>query len=623
MVQSVLWAAAAALAAYAVLSFFGGHSELARVVAACTWAMVAIAMMWRGRAVWSAEQTALWIEARAPQLQYALVTAIEARAVHYSDELARVATGVDIRGLVLRAGARAMFRSGAAVAAGLVLLLVVPAGGASHAASRGTSEAAPSAANRLLGLVARVTPPAYARQTPREMRDPLVITALVGSAIDLSGHGSAAGLRAATGEDSVVVGSVAGAGDGPRWTIHVTMPAHGGVMRMRDRGYERVLELDAVPDSLPLVVLDQPPRDSTLRSARGILRLGARATDDIGLRDGYFELIISAGNQEGSYHSVERRIGTTDFANATRALLASAIDLASLGLAPGGRLSVRAVVRDGNAVSGSGSGTSETRTFRIAAPGEYDSLAVEPGAPPPVDSAEMTQRMIVVRTRALRRDAPHLPRDTAARRAEMLSQQEARLSERVQSLLNGQDEDQGGGPLVLPDWQRPLFDTALRALGDAAAQLHAVRLPAALVPELLALRALDSARTGNRLYLRGGAPVVVVNTARVRLTGHDKPDAGPRTPEPPADTAALAAIARLESIAALAVATPEAAADSIAMFRVDIRATWPFAAAALGDAAAALRARRDPGAGLARARRAIAGAPSVAQGLPAWDGGGQ
>jgi hypothetical protein len=240
-----------------------------------------------------------------------------------------------------------------------------------------------------------------------------------------------------------------------------------------------------------------------------------------------------------------------------------------------------------------------------------------------VDSAEITQRMIVARTQALRRDVLRLAKDTAARRAEMLSQQEERLSERVQSLLNGQDEDEGGGPLVLPDWQRPLFDTALRALGDAAAQLHAVRLASALGPELLALRVLDSARTGNRLYLRGGAPVVVVNTARVRLTGHDKPDAGPRTPEPPTDTAASVAVARLESIAALAAGAPAAAADSIAVFRVSIRSAWPSAAAALGEAVVALRAGRDPGASLARARGAIAGTPSVAQGLPPWDGGSQ
>jgi hypothetical protein len=298
-------------------------------------------------------------------------------------------------------------------------------------------------------------------------------------------------------------------------------------------------------------------------------------------------------------------------------------ELKKLGINVTGRIPVEAVAHDDNAVSGPGAGSSETRTFRIAAPGEYDSLAVEPGAPPPVDSAEITQRMIVVRTRALRQDVPRLHKDTAAQRAEMLSQQEERLSEGVQSLLNGQDEDEGGGPLVLPDWQRPLFDTALRALGDAAAQLHAVQLTAALVPELLALRVLDSARTGNRYYLRGSAPALVVNTARVRLTGRGTPDAAPRTPEPPADTAALSAVARLESIAALAVDAPAAAADSIAVFRVAIGGAWPSAAAALGDAAAALRARRDPAASLARARRVIAGAPSVAQGLAAWDAGSQ
>jgi hypothetical protein len=622
-IESVLWAAAAALASRAVLGFFAGHSELPRVAAIWTWAVVAAAMMWRGRAAWSAGETALWIEARAPQLQYALVTAIDPRAAHVRDELARIAAGVDIRRLVLAAGARAVLRSGSAAAAGLVLLLVIPAGSASREAGRFTREPASPPPDRLRGLVARVTPPPYAHEAPREIRDPLVITALVGSAIELSGHGAAAGLRAMTGEDSVAVHSVSGASDGPRWALQVEMPAHASVMRIRDGRDERVVALDAVPDNPPVVVLDQPARDSTLRAARGILQLGARATDDIGLRDGYFELIISAGNQEGSYRSVERKVGTAGFADARRASLASAIDLASLGLAPGGRLSVRAVARDDNTVTGPGTGSSETRTFRIAASGEYDSLAVEPGAPPPVDSAEITQRMIVVRTRALRLDVPHLRTDTAARRAQALSEQEERLSERVQSLLNGQDEDEGGGPLVVPNWQLPLFDTALRALGDAAAQLHAVRLTAALVPELLALRVLDSARTGNRLYVRGAAPSLVVNTARVRLTGHGKPDAAPRTPEPPADSAALAAVARLESISALAGHAPAAAADSIVVFRVAIGGAWPVAAAALGDAAAALRARGDPAASLARARRAIAGAPFVVQGLPAWDGGSQ
>jgi hypothetical protein len=424
------------------------------------------------------------------------------------------------------------------------------------------------------------------------------------------------------GDDSVEVSSAA-ATSAARWDLRVTMPAHSRLMRLRDRDYERVVEFDAVPDSPPAVVLGQPERDTTLRAARGVLRLDAQATDDIGLRDGYFELIVSAGNQEGSYRSVERKIGMASFADARHGTMAAAIDLAAIGLTPGGRLSVRAVARDGNALSGPGIGTSETRTLRIATPGEYDSLAVDAGAPPPVDSAEVTQRMIVERTRALRRAAGRLAPDTVLRRAGLLSRQEDQLSERVQSLLNGQDEDEGGGPLVLPDWQRPLFDTALRALGDAAAELSAARLGPALAPELVALRVLDRARAGNRVYARGAAPTLVVNTARVRLTGQDKPDAGPRTAEPATDTAALAAIGRLDAIAQLARKTPAAAADSIVVLRLAVTGAWPSAAVALEDAGLALRAGRDPAGSLARARRVIAGAPVVVQGLSAWDGGGE
>jgi len=573
--------------------------------------------------VWSTERTALWIEARAPHLQYALVTAIDPRAAHVRDELARIAATVDIRGMLIRSGARALLRSGAAAGAAVVLLVAVPAGRPSDLAFRRTRAAsAPAAPNRLSKLAAHVTPPSYAHQPARDVHDPAVISALVGSVIDISGHGPGAGLLATLGDDSVDVTPAAGT-SAAQWDLRVTMPAHSRLMRLRDRDYERLVEFDAVADSPPSVVLGRPARDSTLRAARGVLRIDAQATDDIGLRDGYFELIVSAGNEEGSYRSVERKVGMASFADARQGAMAATIDLASIGLMAGGRLSVRAVARDDNALSGPGIGTSETRTIRIAAPGEYDSLAVEAGVPPPVDSAEVTQRMIVERTRALARAAGRLTRDTLLRHAERLSRQEDQLSERVQSLLNGQDEDEGGGPLVLPDWQRPLFDTALRALGDAAAELHTARLGSALVPELVALRVLDRARAGNRLYLRGGAPTVVVNTARVRLTGQDKPDAGPRTAEPPTDTAALAAIGRLDAVAQLARKAPQAAADSIAVLRIALTGAWPSAAAALEDAASALRASRDPAGSLARARRVIAGAPSVVQGLSAWDGGGE
>ena len=53
----------------------------------------------------------------------------------------------------------------------------------------------------------------------------------------------------------------------------------------------------------------------------------------------------------------------------------------------------------------------------------------------------------------------------------------------------------------------------------------------------LALKALDRARLANRLYLRGIPPKVIVDLARVRMTGKEKGVANTRTPRTPADSA--------------------------------------------------------------------------------------
>jgi hypothetical protein len=620
--RSLIWGVAAALATYAVAGFLAGRGGVPWAVSGMVGATVTVAMLWQGRAVWSIERTALWIEAHVPQLQYALVTAIEPRAAHVQAhlvaQLGPVIDRVDLGRIVFRAGARVLAWAGLGAAVGAALVMLVPAAGRPTVPfGRDRQAITADVPNRLAALVAHVTPPAYTHQSPRDIGEPTIISSMVGSAIELVGRGPSDGVQATVGTDSAVV-----AIDGSGWRIRLTMPVHSRVVRLHDRGFERIVGLDPVPDNPPTVMLDRPARDSTLRSAHGMLVLGARAADDIGLRDGYFELIISAGDAEGSFRSVERRIGAVDFGDASHASIGAHIDLATLGLSAGGRLSIRGVVRDDNTVSGPGIGTSETRTFRIAKAEEYDSIAVEGEPPPPLDSAYLSQRMIVARTRALRRDARRLPRDTVAHRADVLSDQEDQLRERVQSLLNGPDEDEGGGPLVLPDWQRPLFDTALHALGDASGDLHGAKLAAALEPELVALRVMDRARAANRLYPRGGSSTIVVNTERVRLSGHDKPDASPRTPEPPDDTAALAAVTRLEIIARLAGRAPSAMADSLAVLQVAVLGPWPAAASALGDAVEAVRAHRDPHIAMARARRAIVGPPSSAAGLRTWDGGG-
>ena len=160
----------------------------------------------------------------------------------------------------------------------------------------------------------------------------------------------------------------------------------------------RVVALLPVPDAPPSVVLSLPVADTTYRTPPKTIVLEAKATDDIGLADGWFECIISAGESEGNFKSITDTIGHVRFSDSRTGTLRA---IFSVTLEPGNQLSIRAIARDGNTVSGPGVGSSDTRTIRIARPEEYDSLAIAAAAPPILDKALMSQRMLVMQLEAL------------------------------------------------------------------------------------------------------------------------------------------------------------------------------------------------------------------------------
>ncbi|HWZ57675.1 MAG TPA: hypothetical protein VNW46_01770, partial [Gemmatimonadaceae bacterium] len=267
-------------------------------------------------------------------------------------------------------------------------------------------------------------------------------------------------------------------------------------------------------DAPPTVVLTAPARDATIREpATGTLTLVAEGADDIGLREGYFEFLITSGEEDvGGVHAREAHTGRVAFADTKTGTLRAVVRLDTLGLKGGDLLSVRAVVRDGNTLSGPGVGTSETRTIRVATQQEYDSLALDAQPPQDVDT-------------------------------------------------------------------------------------------------------VDKVETGNRLYLRGPPPGIVVDVDRVRMKGTSTPDAGPRTPAPPSDTL------RARIAARFAVAVARMAVDSLIVLRVDALTVGnaPLAAA-LNDAVTALGRGADARPALARAQRAIIGTPAASGTLSAWSG---
>jgi hypothetical protein len=382
--------------------------------------------------------------------------------------------------------------------------------------------------------------------------------------------------------------------------------------------------LAPVPDAPPTVELTAPARDSVMREARGVLTLSARAADDIGLADGAFEIIITAGSEEsGGVQGKTVTVGRVAFRDVKAATMSGGYLLDSLK--PGDVVSIRAVVRDGNTVSGPGVGTSETRTYRLATKEEYDSIAVEGAPPPGLDSSYMSQRMIVIGTQALLKrmaQRPPVARDTVVAVSRKLGDRQDQLKNRVERILHGGDRGEGE---AMSAAERVLFDTALASMTDASMSLAIAEAKEALPRELVALAALDTVRMmQRRLYLRGRPPTIVVNLARVRMSGTSKPDAGVRAPQVADDSVRRRLVAALGAIVrGRPLLERPGTADSLALMQVDAMALDPALASALGDAASAVRARQDPGPALARARRALGGAASADTGHATWAGGGQ
>lgn len=622
--------------------------------------LVMLAGLWRARRVFELGAVALWIEERIPTLRYALVTALEPSVAGATlPELERVVEGAHWGSPVTRTVARAVaipallllaasaIRS--ALPAGVIARIETPrAGDSLERAPRGAA----ASASRLTPLVATVTPPAYTRRNATTLEEPSSITALASSGVRLEGRGSAAGLEAALGPEVLDV-----TGDGARWSVIFAMPARPAAVRVRDGADSRIIVLEPQPDSAPVVTLSTPPRDSVMREAHGSLALSARASDDIGLASLWLEYIVSSG--EGESFTFRSGIAGRRAARGARtASIATALPLDSLRLRPGDMLHLRAVAVDGNTTTGPDTGVSETRVLRVARAGEYDSVAVEGAPPPEMDSSALSQRMLIQLAEELQRKRPRLARAVVVRESRRIGADQARLRKRVggiiftrlgeaeseeesgaissrppmtpEELLRAADEATAGEGARSLDFEgdetpvvavnRPLLE-AYNAMWDAGRELE-IGEPGAALPHMrTALAAMLRAREAERVYLRGRPAAVTVDLAKVRLAGDiDSASAGGRTPRKRLSASAALQASRLDAALALLQGNPAAAIDSLSLIRVDALENSPAFASALAAAVDSLRDGKDATAELARARRVVAGAPRLRDGVGAWGG---
>ena len=607
----------AALTLYARLAGAAPPSILAYLppLAALLAAGAVIHRAWPGR---SLERVALWVEEHDPSLAFALVTASDP-AVEPTPVL-ESAAAFDVAQVMQRPVARLL----AAAALGLLL---TAAGAWALAGGEGTREmltGRPSSAtlrgaaasnDPLAGVRATIAPPGYTRMRAITVDDPSAITALRGSRIVVSGRGS--DVSAFLGESDLRVRR------GLRWSVELVMPERPVALTLRHGERRRVIVLDPRADAPPRVRLISPPRDSIMQRAAGVVRVAATVEEDIGISDGYIEYMLSSGAEE-TFSARTAVIGRRGLAGARRGDLAATIDLGALELRPGDLISIRAVARDGNTVSGRGVGVSDTRTYRVARRDEYDSLAVEAGAPIIPESTVVSQRMLILRAEALLREQPALTRDSALTRVRGIAADQIRLRERVHDIIypahthaeggveaEGEPEDteEGTGPV------NPHLKAAYEEMWSASRELQIGDAAAALPFMRAAADALDRARLASRYYLRSGTTRVVVDVPRARLQGKETGSSATRAPHPAETT--VRELAR-DFARAASLADRETAANELSLVRVRALAELPGFAAALEPVIDALRRGRDPRAATAAARAELDRTGAVAREGATW-----
>jgi hypothetical protein len=629
-----------------------GTRWLLLILAIVTTIGVAATLSWRDRAVLSIPRVALWIEEHFPSLEYTLVTAVESGNDHLVSSANATAWAPAARKRAMRViGAPLLV-----IASAIVVILLLPAGAVARMRAPRPGDLLERTGltrnrdDRLTPLVADIVPPAYSGERASSIDEPTDIRTLEGSRIAVRGRGDATGLVAVVGADTVKA-----VARGDRWSITIAVSAKPVAMRVRDGAAERIIAIEPVIDNAPTVLLRSPAHDSVLRTASGRIPLSADASDDFSITSASFELIVSSGEGE-SFQFKAGVLGTVQ-PNARTTSLNASLSIDSLGLKPGDIVHLRAVARDANNVSGPGVGVSETRSIRIARPDEYDSVAVEAAAPSEAEKGVLSQRMLIMLAEALQKKKPSLAKPAFVGESRAIAVDQKKLRRSVGDIVfmrlgadpkseeGGDDEPQAraktmeellaradsatnvstnpldfeGDESPVVAVNKPLLE-AYNAMWEASTHLEIGEVDRALPPMRRALEAIQRARKAERLYLRGIPPRVVIDINKARLTGKDKGSSSLRRPVTAADSVTQRLLDRFTRIVELSARNAPAAADSLLVLRIDALSDAPAVAAALSDAAKAIRAGKgaDATQALARARRALAGSPVARDTLSRW-----
>ncbi len=594
--------------------------------------VAAVIVLWRGRHARSLGQVALYLEERIPELQFALVTAVDPAGAPPAERVRALeqAVGLVDRRRALRAPiTRALGVPTLGLATTLLGLALLPLGTLERVMQPRVGDlllrppARTPLGSRLASIVVRIEPPRYTGAGPRTLDDPTSVSALVGSRIVVRGRGAAAlprgGLAAELGPGTAGRGrSVHLTVAGDTWSASVLMPAAPAALRLLDRSFDRLLILEPVPDEPPTVTLTAPAHDTVYHEAKGRLTLAAEVQDDIGLDRAEIEVMHTSGS--GERFRTERRVALHVALGGTRSeTLRAAILLDTLALRPGDVLHIRSIAWDRNDVTGPGRGESETRTIRILDPRDRAFVNVTPAKAAAIDTSILSQRMLIIRAESLLAQKSKLGVQQFTSRSLSLGVRQGQLRGRVESIIVDLETVEGVGFVGETPSSR-ILRLASAAMLDAQTELSIAQVATALPHMRRALKYLEQVRDANRYWLRGVLTTRPIDIDRVRLTGTDRVSLASRSPRRPELDVRRALGARIDAVLGMLDRDPTAARDSLELLLVDALAQAKDAAALLDRAVGALHDRHDPRPSLVRARRLLERGPTAQGNLSPWLG---
>ena len=511
------------------------------VLAAGAIAAIAVSLHARGTAR-TAKALADALEARRPDLQNLAITAEELlrhpdRAPARVRERVFADAATALRPLqlgILWPVARLAAGVAAAAAVAATALAFSP-----RASNRSVVRAAiPGDPGASVAVDVELTPPPYTRKPVVRLQNPERLEAIAGTVARVT-VANARDVRVRLGARPVAVGLADGR------AVAETSLADSGYLAIETGGTEasaRLIPVTVVPDRTPNVRIERPARDLLLPNARSSVEVTGSVADDIAIS----ALTLHYTKVSGSGEQIDFVEGELPLQIAKESVQQwrahGSLALPRLGLEAGDSLVYRLVAQDGRA-GDAGRASSDTYFIEIAGPGQVPLEGVE--MPPEQERYALSQQMIVLKIRRLRKRERGLPPATLDEQAGAIAAEQRSVRANFVFLMGGHVEDEEAEAEQSHEIQEGRLENSSRRdisravshMTNAEQGLTARNTAAALHAATQAVEALQRAFGRSRYILRTLASRTTLDPSR-RLTGaRDDTERGVRSVATPAGDA--------------------------------------------------------------------------------------